>query len=146
MPVLHLSGCKNRQLIGASINRHPDKTRHDGALQATKLESRLELYIEGKVRAVLQSEAVQASLQQRLNDARRVMESEVEAALEAERRKAQEERAAKQAAIEAKQQELEKLQREREQEVWCFGAHAAVSFSTEIGRCRGRGNCRTMSN
>jgi hypothetical protein len=69
------------------------------------------------VRAILQSEAVQASLQQRLNDARRVMEAEVEAALEAERRKAQEELAAKQAAIEAKQQELEELQREREEAV-----------------------------
>ena len=69
------------------------------------------------MRAVLQSEAVQASLQARLNEARRVMETEVEAALEAERRKAQEERAAKQAAIEEKQQELLELQREREEEV-----------------------------
>lgn len=87
------------------------------ATQATQLERKLELYIEGKVRAILQSEAVQASLQQRLNDARRVMEGEVDAALEAERRKAQEELAAKQAAIVAKQKELEELQREREEAV-----------------------------
>jgi phage-related tail protein len=87
-------------------------------VQAEKLEKRLELYVEGKVRAILHSEAVQAGLQKRLEDARRVMESEVDAALEAERAKAEAERQKKQEAIDEKRMELQRLEQQREEAVW----------------------------
>ena len=73
--------------------------------------------MEARTRDVLQSQAVQASLQARLDAARRAMQGEVEAALAEERRRALAEVAAKEAAIKAKQGELERLQASRREEV-----------------------------
>ena len=91
--------------------------RRRGAAQAEQLERRIERHVEARTRDVLQSQAVQASLQARLDAARRAMQGEVEAALAEERRRALAEVAAKEAAIKAKQGELERLQASRREEV-----------------------------
>ena len=86
-------------------------------MQAEQLERCIERFVEARCREVLQSDAVQASLQQRLDEQRRLMEKEVESELAAERARADEERLLKEAAIAAKQAELQALHDARRAEV-----------------------------
>lgn len=86
-------------------------------MQAEQLERRIHRYVEARCRAILQSEAVQLSLQARLDDQRRKMEAEVDAELTAERARAEEARKAKEAAIVAKKAEIQALHDTRKQEV-----------------------------
>jgi hypothetical protein len=79
----------------------------------------LERYIESRCRDILASEAVQASLQARLDQQRREMEAEVDKELADERAHAMHEKLAKEAAIRAKQDELHRLQASQRDEV-CF--------------------------
>jgi hypothetical protein len=105
-------------------------------MQAEQLERRIHRYVEARCQAILQSDAVQLSLQARLDDQRRKMEAEVDAELTAERARAEEARKAKEAAIVAKKAEIQALHDTRKQEV-CRVVLCAPSLGVSAIECVG---------
>jgi arginine/glutamate-rich protein 1 len=87
------------------------------ALQAEELARRLTEWVERKCALILQSEAVQQSLAERLEAERAKMEAEVDAELAAEKALADEEQRRAREEIDAKRLELERLQADRKREV-----------------------------
>jgi len=94
--------------------------------QAEETERRIAEHVERKCMSILHSEAVQQSLQERLNAERANMSREVDAELEAERIEAEKQKAEAQDAIQAKQRELHALESVQAQEVRrVLAAHVA---------------------